>query len=99
MSILDKLFGSHSDREVKRILPVVDRIEALGDEYAATACNSKRKHGKNEERLARKSYSAESRLRKTADHDIVGEGKGKFDKVLQGNRQSEPGEDRKKVRL
>ena len=35
MSILEKLFGSHSDREVKRILPIVDRIEALGDEYAA----------------------------------------------------------------
>ena len=35
MSILEKLFGSHSDREVKRILPIVDKVEALSDEYAA----------------------------------------------------------------
>ncbi|MBE6998115.1 MAG: preprotein translocase subunit SecA [Ruminococcaceae bacterium] len=35
MSILEKIFGSHSDREVKRVLPIVDRVEALSDEYAA----------------------------------------------------------------
>ena len=35
MGIFDKLFGSHSDREVKRLLPMVDQIEALGDSYAA----------------------------------------------------------------
>ena len=35
MGLFDKLFGSHSDREVKRILPLVDRIDALGDEFAS----------------------------------------------------------------
>ena len=35
MSILEKLFGTHSEREVKKILPIVDKIEALSDEYAA----------------------------------------------------------------
>ena len=35
MGILDKLFGTRSEREVKRLLPTVDKIEALSDEYAA----------------------------------------------------------------
>ena len=35
MGLITKLFGSYSDREIKRILPVVDRIEALDSEYAA----------------------------------------------------------------
>ena len=29
MSIIDKIFGSYSDRELKRIKPQVDKIEAL----------------------------------------------------------------------
>ena len=29
MKIIDKLFGTHSERELKRIAPVVDKIEAL----------------------------------------------------------------------
>ncbi len=33
MSMLRKLFGSTSKREVKKITPLVDKIEALGDEY------------------------------------------------------------------
>ena len=32
---LDKLFGNHSSRELKKITPIVDRIEALEDEYRA----------------------------------------------------------------
>ena len=35
MSFLDKLFGKHSDKELKRIYPIVDRIEALESDYAA----------------------------------------------------------------
>ena len=31
MGILAKLFGTHSERELKRIYPVVDQIEALRD--------------------------------------------------------------------
>ena len=33
--ILDKIFGSHSERELKKIKPLVDRIEALEEEYKA----------------------------------------------------------------
>ena len=35
MGLFDKLFGSYSDRELKRITPIADIIEALADEYAA----------------------------------------------------------------
>ncbi len=35
MSFLDKLFGSYSDRELKKIRPVAERIVAMEDEYAA----------------------------------------------------------------
>ncbi len=35
MSIISKLFGSHSQREVKAIAPLVDKIEALEEEYKA----------------------------------------------------------------
>ncbi len=33
MGLLDKIFGTHSEREVKRLLPLVDSIEALEPEY------------------------------------------------------------------
>ncbi|MBO5555658.1 MAG: preprotein translocase subunit SecA, partial [Oscillospiraceae bacterium] len=33
MGFFTKLFGSYSDRELKRITPIVDRIEALEDSY------------------------------------------------------------------
>ena len=32
---MNKLFGTHSQREVKAITPIVDKIEALGDTYKA----------------------------------------------------------------
>ncbi|MBP5165778.1 MAG: hypothetical protein ILP09_00790, partial [Oscillospiraceae bacterium] len=35
MSIVTKMFGTHSERELKKIKPIVDRIEALEDEYRA----------------------------------------------------------------
>ena len=35
MSIFTKLFGTHSEREVKTITPLVDKIEALEEEYKA----------------------------------------------------------------
>ena len=34
MSIATKIFGTHSDRELKRIMPLVDKIEALRDTMA-----------------------------------------------------------------
>ena len=35
MGLLDKVFGSYSDRELKKIRPIVDKIVALEDEYGA----------------------------------------------------------------
>ena len=35
MSIADKLFGTHSQREIKRITPIVDKIESLRDSMMA----------------------------------------------------------------
>ena len=35
MAFLQKIFGSHSDRELKKIKPIVDKIEALEAEYRA----------------------------------------------------------------
>jgi len=34
MKLLEKIFGSYADRELKKIIPIVDRIEALGPEMA-----------------------------------------------------------------
>ena len=34
MGIITKLFGTRSEREVKKLLPQVERIEALGPEMA-----------------------------------------------------------------
>ena len=35
MGLITKLFGTYSERELKRIYPIVDKIEALEDEYKA----------------------------------------------------------------
>lgn len=35
MGLLDKIFGTHSDREIKRLLPVIDQVESLADTFAA----------------------------------------------------------------
>ena len=35
MGILTKIFGSYSDRELKKIYPIADKIEALDAEYSA----------------------------------------------------------------
>ena len=35
MNIIEKIFGTHSENELKRIYPIVDRIEALGPEMEA----------------------------------------------------------------
>ena len=29
MNVIQKLFGTHSDRELKRIMPLVEKIESL----------------------------------------------------------------------
>jgi len=33
MGLLDKVFGTYSEREVKRVMPLVEKIEALDAEY------------------------------------------------------------------
>ncbi len=33
MGLMEKVFGTHSEREVKRIMPLVDKIDALEPEY------------------------------------------------------------------
>ena len=35
MGLFNKLFGTRSEREIKKIRPMVDRILAMEDEYAA----------------------------------------------------------------
>ena len=35
MNIIEKIFGTHSENELKRIYPIVDRIEALEPEMEA----------------------------------------------------------------
>ena len=35
MGIFSKIFGTYSDRQIKKIVPIVDKIEALSDEYAS----------------------------------------------------------------
>ena len=35
MGIIEKIFGTHSENELKRIYPIVDRIEALEPEMQA----------------------------------------------------------------
>ncbi|MBQ9330909.1 MAG: preprotein translocase subunit SecA [Oscillibacter sp.] len=52
MGLLKKLFGDYSSRELKSIYPIVDRIEAMADEYKAmTDAQLQAKTGEFKERL------------------------------------------------
>ena len=35
MKLMEKILGTHSERELKRVYPLVDKIEALGPEMEA----------------------------------------------------------------
>ena len=35
MGFISKVFGTYSDRQIKKLRPIADKIEALGDEYKA----------------------------------------------------------------
>jgi preprotein translocase subunit SecA len=61
MGIITKLFGTHSDREIKRILPIVDRIDAMADEYKA----------KTDEQLKAKTDEFKERLSKGETLDDI----------------------------
>ena len=53
MGLITKIFGTHSDKELKKIYPVVDRIEALEPEMAALSDEQlKAKTTEFKERLA-----------------------------------------------
>lgn len=53
MGFLDKIFGSYSDRELKRIYPIADKIEKLDAEYAALSdADLQAKTGEFKARLA-----------------------------------------------
>ena len=51
MGLFSKLFGTHSEREVKALTPLVDKIEALEEEYKALSDRELR--GKTDEFKAR----------------------------------------------
>ena len=51
MKIIDKVFGTHSQRELKRIYPIVDKVEALAPTMAALTDEELR--GKTKEYKAR----------------------------------------------
>ena len=42
MGIIEKILGTHSEREIKRIIPLVDKIEALEPEYEKLTDNELR---------------------------------------------------------
>ena len=53
MGIFDKIFGTHSERELKRIYPIVDKVEALRDSMMALSDDQlKAKTKEFKERLA-----------------------------------------------
>ncbi len=53
MGLIKAIFGSHSDRELKRLMPIVDRIEALESEYKALSdADLRNKTAQFKERLA-----------------------------------------------
>ncbi len=51
MKIIDKVFGTHSQRELKRIYPIADKVESLAPEMAALSDEQLR--GKTKEYKAR----------------------------------------------
>ncbi len=53
MGLFSKIFGTYSDKQIKKIEPIVDKIEALGDDFAKMSDNEMRaKTDEFKERLA-----------------------------------------------
>ena len=52
MGLITKIFGTYSQRELKSINPIVDKIEAMADEYAALAAGLPTKYEVTEAMLA-----------------------------------------------
>ena len=54
MSLFDKIFGTHSEHELKRIYPIVDKIEGMRDEMMALSDEAlKNKTGEFKDRLSK----------------------------------------------
>ena len=54
MGLFSKIFGTYSDRQIKKIIPLVDEIEALSDTYAAMSDSEMRaKTDEFKERLSK----------------------------------------------
>ena len=80
MNIIEKIFGTHSENELKRIYPIVDKIEALGPEMEALSDEELRgKTREFKERLkeGENLSRAQERIEETMDALIKG-----FDKQL-----------------
>ena len=76
MNIIEKIFGTHSENELKRIYPIVDKIEALGPEMEALS----------DEELRGKTREFKERLKEgeTLD-DILPEGTVVYTEDKNGN--------------
>jgi preprotein translocase subunit SecA len=61
MSILRKIFGDYSDKEIKRIIPIVDKIEALDSKM----------QGMTDEELKNKTFEFKERLQKGETLDDI----------------------------
>ena len=44
MGLLDKIFGSYSEKQIKKITPIVDKIEALADTFSAMSNSELREY-------------------------------------------------------
>ena len=45
MSVITKIFGTYSDHQIKKIIPTVNKIEALADKYKAMSDGEMRNDG------------------------------------------------------
>ena len=78
MGLLQKIFGTHSENELKRIYPIVDEIEALGPQMEQLS----------DEELKNKTQEFKSRLKDTETlDDILPEGTVVSTEDKNGNRQ------------
>ena len=68
MKIIDKMFGTYSERQIKKVRPIVDRIESLAPKYSAMS---------DAEMLAEtsrfKSMLADGKTLETLPLDVYGE--------------------------
>ena len=72
MNVIEKVFGTHSERELKRILPIVDKIESLRDDMMAlTDEQLKDKTKEYKTRLAQGETFCRKRMQRFGKRDVV----------------------------